>query len=197
MPFVGAVPGSLFTFRPVEVSINEQWRTLVTEFELGAEQRRSKWNAPRMTVQMRYERGVLTSDEVNDVWRFFRAMEGSHKAFDLPLFGRLTTIESVFTAGASRMGVADTQEFTTAVGSRYNKIYVQTANGDFTTFGIATVVDATTLEVQSASDAGLSFNRDDPVSGVIRARFNDSQLQLDYLPVFMSTIGIGFTEVRS
>jgi len=131
MPFVGATPNSLFTFRPVRVSVSEEWRTLASEFETGAEQRRSKWIRPRMTVTMGFDRGTLTPDQINDMWRFFRAMEGSHKAFDLPLFGRLTTVESDFTAGGSIFGFADTQEFTSAADSRYNHFYVQNAGGGF------------------------------------------------------------------
>ena len=150
-----------------------------------------------MNVQMRYDRAVLTPDEVNDVWRFWRAMEGPLKFFDLPLFGRLTTVESTFAAMDTSLGVADTQEFTSAAGSRYHKIYIQNAAGDFDTFGIAAVVDGTTLTVQSARFDNINFSPGEPVSGMINARFADTNMSFDYLVALMATVGLSFTEVRS
>ena len=197
MGYIGATPNSLFTFRPVGVTVTDQWRVLVSEFETGAEQRRAKWLTPKVGVRMRYDRGTLTADEANDVWRFWRAMEGPLLSFDLPLFGRLTTVESVFTAMDTSLGVADTQEFTSAAGSRYNQIYIQNAHGDFDTFFIAAVVDGTTLTVQSARFDNVGFSPGEPVSGVINARFTQPNMNFDYLVVLMSTVGLEFTEVRS
>lgn len=194
MGYVGFAPSSLFIFRPVAVDISDEWRTLFSEFETGAEQRRSKWLHPRLTVRMRWDRGTLTADEANDVWRFWRAMDGPHKSFDLPLFGRLTTVDSVYAGGFS-LGVADTQEFTSAAGSRYQKLYIQNPAGQFDTFGIATVVDTHTLTVESAS--AITFPQDSPVSAVINARFADSVFGFQYMVVLMTTIGLAFTEVRS
>ena len=197
MGYTGATPNSLFTFRPGDVTIADLWNVLVTQFETGAEQRRTKWSDPRMRVRMRYERGTLTPDEVNDLWRFWRAMEGPSKTFDLPLFGRLTTIESVYTSPGSQLGVADTQEFTSTPGSRYNKVYIQNQAGDYDTFGVASVVDGTTINVQSARFDNVNFSPGEPVSGVINARFSEQVLGFDYLVALMSTIGVEFVEVSS
>lgn len=194
MGYLGFAPSSLFIFRPTNVEISDEHRTLFSEFETGAEQRRSKWQRPRMTVRMRWDRGVLTADEANDLWRFWRAMDGPHKAFDLPLFGRLTTVDSAY-AGGFTLGVADTQEFTSAVGSRYQKIYVQNPGHEFDLFRIATVVDTHTLTIESAST--ILFPQESQVSGVINARFADSIMGLQYMVVLMTTIGLNFTEVRS
>jgi len=106
-------------------------------------------------------------------------------------------VESDFTAMDTQLGVADTQEFSSATTSRYNMIYVQNAAGSYDTFSVASVVDNTTINVQSARFDDVGFSRDEPVSGVIRARFSNSLLSLDYLVALMGTVGVNFTEVRS
>ena len=197
MGYTGVTPNSLFIYPPTQSEISDEWRVLVTPFETGWEQRRAKWVNPKMKVSMRYPRGSNTSDKANDIWRFWRAMQGPLRSFDLPLFGRNTTVESDFTAMDTQMGVADTGEFTTDLTSRYNMIYVENANRGFDTFVVASVVDGTTINVQSARFDNINFSPGEPVSGVIRARFMDQIFSFDYLVALMTTAGIEFTEVRS
>lgn len=192
--YVGAVPTSVWIWRPSAVEAGDHYLTLVTEFENGAEQRRGKWNRPRMQVRMRFDRPALSTNEVADIWRFFKTQRGSRHPFLLPLFGQLTTIESAYTGGLS-IGLADTQDMTSSTTSRWNLLYVQNATDGFDVFTVTSVVGATHVRVQSAS--GNTYAIGNPVSPVITARFADDMFGPEYLPAQLASVGVAFTEVRS
>lgn len=195
MAYVGLAPTSVWIWRPSQVDVQDHYRTLVTEFENGAEQRRGKWNRPRMAVRMQFDRNALSTDDVADIWRFYRTQRGSLRPFDLPLFGQLTTVESLFSSGSRSIGVADTQDFTSSATSRWNKVHLQNGNYDSDVFTVTSVNGSTRIEVQSAT--GNTYQIGNPVSPVITARFADDVYGLQYLVAQMTGAGLVFTEVRS
>ena len=194
MGYIGLVPGSLWIWNPTQVELSDQWRTLISEFETGVEQRRSKWTKPRATVRFRFDRGTLTPDDITDIWRFYQKQQGSFRTFDLPIYGRITTITSEYTGGFA-LGLSDTIDMTSDSGSRWNALYVENAALDRDLFRITSVVNTTHVEVQSAG--ANSYVVGDPVSPVIKARFADDVLSPTYLVALLTVTGIEFTEVRS
>jgi uncharacterized protein (TIGR02217 family) len=69
-----------FDFKP-DVTIDEavQYKTLISEFENGAEQRRSKWKNPLRKWSLRYKTRTLS--EMNSVRDFFMGKKGAFSAF--------------------------------------------------------------------------------------------------------------------
>lgn len=197
MGYLGLVPGSLWIWRPVASALTDTFRTLITEFENGAEQRRAKWAKPRVGLTFRFERGSLTLDDVADIWRFYKARQGAHQAFDVPTFGRIATVESRYPGSGTALGVSDSQDFTSQATSRWNKIWVENAGGTQELFVITSVVNTTTLQIRSGSAQGTVFEVGNPIVPVIKARFADDIYSPEYLVALMSTLGISFSEVRS
>ena len=197
MGYVGLVPGSLWIWRPVAAAVTDVFRTLISDFENGAEQRRAKWAKPRAALQMRFERGSLTLDDVADIWRFYKARQGAHQAFDVPTFGRIATVESRYPGSGTALGVSDSQDFTSQAASRWNKLWVENAGDVREVFVITSVVNTTTIQVRSGSAQGTVFEVGNPIYPVIKARFAQDIFSPEYLMALMATIGIEFTEVRS
>jgi hypothetical protein len=197
MGYAGLVPGSVWIWRPVASTVVDAFRTLITEFESGAEQRRAKWAKPRAAVTFKFERGSLTQDDVADIWRFYKTQQGAFRTFDLPTFGRITTVESRYPGSGTLLGVADSQDFTSQATSRWNKIWVENAAGDYEVFVITSVVNTTTLQVRSGSLQGRVFEVSNPIVPVMKARFAQDIFSPEYLVALMTTMGIEFTEVRS
>lgn len=195
MAYAGLAPTSVFIWQPSRVQIRDAYRTLVTEFENGAEQRRIKWARPRMAVTLQWGEAALTTDDVADIWRFFRTQRGSGRPFDLPLFGQLTTVESTMSVGSRSIGVADTQDLTSSSTSRWSKIYLQNASYNYDVFTITSVNGSTRIEVQSST--GNTYLPGNPVSPVLTARFADDLFSPEYLVAQMTTVGLSFLEVRS
>jgi len=65
---------------------NREWedelnfRTLVTEFEDGKEQRRSKGDRPRV-FRLEFSKQTLTNDDAEEIWQFFKDREGRYEPF--------------------------------------------------------------------------------------------------------------------
>jgi len=195
--YIGLKPSSIWTWPPVASQLTDAYRTLISDFENGAEQRRSKWDRPRASVNFRFERGSLTLDDIADIWRFYKDKQGAFRTFELPTFGRLTTIESRYPGSGTLLGLADTQDLTTSILSRWNKLFLENAAGEYELFVITSVVNTTTVHVRSGSLQGRVFEVGNPAYPVIKARFAQDIYSPEYLHALMTTIGIEFTEVRS
>lgn len=59
--------------------IRELWKTIVTPFDGGAEQRRQKQAFPKYDIDFVY--AALRASEIAVLWNFYRSMRGSHGAF--------------------------------------------------------------------------------------------------------------------
>lgn len=69
-----------------QFSHNNEWtdgikfKTLVTEFEGGKEQRRTK-GLPRRFFRLNFEKSTMTSDHANYIYNFFVARKGKTETF--------------------------------------------------------------------------------------------------------------------
>lgn len=59
--------------------IEPEWRTIVSEFDSGEEQRRQKWTYPHYNVKLSYY-GLLSSAVAN-LYEFYQARKGAYEAF--------------------------------------------------------------------------------------------------------------------
>jgi hypothetical protein len=63
------------------LTISQVWGTIITPFDSGAEQRRSKLDFPKFNVEMSFD--PLSKSEVQLLWAFYQARKGSYEAFYL------------------------------------------------------------------------------------------------------------------
>lgn len=193
--YVGLAPTSVWIWRPTAIQVQEVYHTLVSEFETGAEQRRGKWVRPLIKATLRYDRPALTVEDLADIWRFYRKQQGSLRTFDLPLFGKLTAVTSLSTVGSTSLWLDDTQDLSSSATSRWSKLYLQNAAGNYDVFTVTSVTGATRIEVQSST--GNVYQVGDPVAPVINARFADDLHGPEYLPAYLANYGVSFLEVRT
>jgi uncharacterized protein (TIGR02217 family) len=59
--------------------IEPEWRTIVTEFDSGEEQRRKKWTYSHYNIRLSYY-GLLSS-AVGNLYEFYQARQGAYEAF--------------------------------------------------------------------------------------------------------------------
>lgn len=57
-----------------------RYKTLITEFESGKEQRRSK-GQPRRIFRLQFEEVTMTSSGAQDIWDFYVARKGRYESF--------------------------------------------------------------------------------------------------------------------
>jgi hypothetical protein len=60
-------------------SIEPEWKTIVTEFDSGAEQRRQKWTYAKYNIRLSYYGQPTTS--ISNLFEFYAARKGSYEAF--------------------------------------------------------------------------------------------------------------------
>jgi len=63
----------------VPVKVSSQWKTLVSDFETGKEQRRRRWAFPRRSVTLSYVNVSLS--EMDLLWKFYNARKGDFDPF--------------------------------------------------------------------------------------------------------------------
>jgi len=85
----------------------ERYKTLISEFDTGEEQRRQKWSAPKWDVSLVYN--AIRSTDVDKLLAFYDARRGAYEAF---------SFYDPFTA------------------SGYTSVYCGTGNGTSTAFDI-------------------------------------------------------------
>mgnify|MGYP001113681206 CR=1 FL=1 len=59
--------------------LEPEWKTVVTPFDSGKEQRRKKWTYAKYNVRLSYYGLASTASE--NLWRFYQARGGSYEAF--------------------------------------------------------------------------------------------------------------------
>lgn len=197
MAYPGLAPGSFWIWRPSNAIVGENFKTLITEFETGAEQRRAKWDSSRLEVRLNFERATLTIDEAADIWRFYRHKQGRFGTFMLPTYSEITRLDSywMWSVHSNQIYVGHTLDFTTDLRSHFPRFYVENNAGDYDFFHVASIPNATTVQV---SATGVhSYSPNDVVYPVIKARFADELYSVNHLAALLTTIGLTFTEVRS
>lgn len=61
------------------IKTSEMWRTLITDFESGKEQRKKKWAFPKRKVNIPYN--LIHESEIENVWDFYHDRSGAYEAF--------------------------------------------------------------------------------------------------------------------
>jgi uncharacterized protein (TIGR02217 family) len=166
-------------------SIEPQWRTLVTEFDSGEEQRRQKWLYSKYNVKLSFS--GLSATAAGNIYEFYQARKGSYEAFhffdyyssthsnvyvgtgdstslsfDIP--GKQTSSRKIYLNGNETTAVA----YTTAAG---------TDGSDLVTFTGA----PTSTQIITTDFAGLLR---------IRCRFADDNLSKDNFVTQLFSYGI-------
>lgn len=59
--------------------VEPEWRTLITPFDSGKEQRRQKWEYSKYNVVLSYYGQPSSASET--IWKFFQARKGAYEAF--------------------------------------------------------------------------------------------------------------------
>lgn len=62
------------------LELGQQFRTIISTFDSGREQRRAKWSFPKYRVTLRYQANENVDTET--IWQFYQARRGAYEAFD-------------------------------------------------------------------------------------------------------------------
>lgn len=65
---------------PLELSV--QYKTIISQFEAGTEQRRRQWRFPQRSVSITYNSLDVGFDDVDSLWAFHKSVQGAFIPFN-------------------------------------------------------------------------------------------------------------------
>jgi len=98
-------------------------KTLVTTFESGKEQRRTKWAKPKYAANLTFLRYLQQRGVIGDIWAFVEARQGKYDYFWLPSFKHDTFLMADYTGGTT-VYVERTDRFSAVSEAHGNYIYI-------------------------------------------------------------------------
>ena len=78
---------------PEDFSESQQWRTTISTFETGKEQRRAEWTKPKIVYSFSYPNAI--ENQITELWDFYQARKGAFEKFYLAVPPYLYHTESV------------------------------------------------------------------------------------------------------
>ncbi len=72
-------PDSALINPDFDIKTTNIWKTLITDFESGKEQRRKVWAFAKRRVTIPY--GMVKDTEIKELWKFYQARSGAYDAF--------------------------------------------------------------------------------------------------------------------
>jgi hypothetical protein len=100
-----------------------QHKTLVSPFESGKEQRRSKWAKPKYTASLTFMQYLSQRGVISEIWDFVVSMAGQYDYFWLPSFKHDTFMIGDYTGGTT-IYVDKNDRFSAVSGAHGNYIYI-------------------------------------------------------------------------
>ena len=177
-----------------EQVVKQKWRTLISLFDAGNEQRRAKWTAPRYDINLRYEALRTTSADI--LWDFYKARKGSYEAFvyfvgDAEDRSYSLTSEYVATADGASSAFNLPCKHSTITGVYYNGSLQSTASWSKTSTNGPDGEDI--LHTVGVVSSGVVIT----VSGnghlKVRCRFADDELSRSLFDYNLFKVGINLT----
>jgi len=179
----------IFPESPVPVYpavITPVWKTLISDYEEGGEQRRSKWMFAKYDVTQQYKNINLT--EARILWDFYMAQKGAYKTFYFFDFYALNHNEMYVGTGDGSISTFDIPGKSTS--SR--KLYV---NGTETTTGFSYLAgggdgNADRVQFTTAPASGQIITIDFTGCLRIKCRFEQDKLDRENFIINLFRYGI-------
>jgi hypothetical protein len=114
-------------------NLETEWRTIVSAFDSGNEQRRQKWDFPKYNVSLNYN--ALEATSVNTLWDFYQDRKGSYEAFHFYTLEAATWTVYVGTGDGTATVFDLGGQNSTLINVYFNGASQSTANWSLTTGG--------------------------------------------------------------
>ncbi|RLA87311.1 MAG: hypothetical protein DRG40_00685 [Deltaproteobacteria bacterium] len=177
---------------PYPIEVEEIWKTLITDFESGKEQRRRRWAFPKRKVRIKFS--PLQETEARTLWEFYHARQGAFEAFWFvwPYADRWTD-EYVGTGDGSTttwdLPSVDTDPDTV-------QVYVDGLSVSFTFLEGGGQAGADRVQLAVAPEEGEVVTADFEGKLRIKARFAADNLTKELFKYAAWTIGVEILEVK-
>jgi hypothetical protein len=156
---------------PVKQEI--KWKTLITPFDQGEENRRQKWLFPKRDLTLKYN--YLTKAQMNILWAYYLSMKGAYTAFNFFLPYSDTYVKEYVGTGDASTTVFNLPAKTSSSYTLYVDDVAKTAGGvdwTFASAGGTDGADKATFNSAPAAGAYITFSFTGFLK--VRCRFEDT-----------------------
>ncbi len=182
-------------------TMDHQFRTVVSDFESGAEQRRLMWRFPKRTFLLLYKAVAMTDAERYVLYKFFQQRSGSYESFYFFDFTMRRFFDQYVGYGDGSTATFDLPSKTTTNDATL-KVYVAgvektiTVDFNFVSGGGGGGSDRITFIAGHIPALGALITVDFNGYLRIKGRFKDDKLTEELFTVDYETISVSIYEVK-
>jgi len=179
--------------------IDSEFRTIISDFESGKEQRRSIWRFPKRTFALIYKVMRMTDAERNAVYDFFHNRRGSYEPFWFFDFIKRKWIDQYVGYGNGTTAIFDLPSKTT---TQFPKVYVagiektRTVHWNFLSGGGEGGADRIQFTSGNIPSAGQLITSDLEGYLRIKGRFKDDKFTEEIFTLDSENISLSIYEVK-
>jgi hypothetical protein len=179
--------------------LDHQFRTLVSDFESGKEQRRKMWRFPKRTFILIYKKIAMTDSGRNAVYEFFEKKAGAYESFWYFDSEKRKFIDQYVGYGD---GTTDIFDLPSKITTQYPKVYVagvektRTVHWDFLSGGGEGGADRIDFTPGNIPTTGQLITTDLEGYLRIKGRFKDDKLTEELWFHNREIISISIYEVK-
>ncbi len=179
--------------------LDHQFRTLVSEFESGKENRRSMWRFPKRTFSLIYRVARMTDAERNVLYEFYETRKGSYEAFWFFDFIRRKWIDQYVGYGNGSAAVFDLPSMTT---TQFPRVFVagvertRVSHWNFLAGGGQGGADRIQFTAGNIPGAGQLITTNLEGFLRIKGRFKDDKMTEELFTVDLTNISINIFELK-
>lgn len=172
--------------------ITQVWNTIITPFDSGAEQRRSKMSFPIFDVEMLFD--PISKSELQTLWAFYQARKGAYEAFYLYTIPVTEDFDALYVGvGDGATDVFDLPGKTTSSQSIYLNNALQSSGYSILTGGGEASADRVDFTV--APTAGDVISCDFTGYMRIHCRFAEDSMSKEMFNYVLYKTGLALTGV--
>jgi len=184
----------IFPYEPIRLEVKESIRylTLVTTYESGKEQRRTKIATPQRAFSMQFSKALLTDGTADGIWNFFKARKGMGEGFYLPSWANDAKLTTAYSSGTT-LTVNSSARFSALSGESENRLIIRSSDTAIETKTITSIPGVTSITMNSALSNSYAVNT--PVFVGYYVRFDTDIMERTKLGTMIYESGLPFVEL--
>ena len=184
----------IFPYEPIRIDIKDsvKYETLITTYESGKEQRRTKISTPQRAFNMRFSKALITDGTADGIWNFFKARKGKGEGFYLPSWANDAKLTTAYSSGTT-LTVNSSARFSALSGESESRLIIRSSVTVIETKTIAAIPNATSITINSALSNSYAVNI--PVFTGYYVRFDTDIMERAKLGTMIYESGLSFVEI--
>ena len=184
----------IFPYEPnrLEIKDSVKFLTLITTYESGKEQRRTKIATPQRSFSMQFSKALINDGLTDNIWNFFKARKGMGEGFYLPSWANDAKLTTAYSSGTT-LTVNNSLRFSALSGESENRLIIRKSDSVIETKTIAAIPTSTSITMNSALSNSYEVNT--PVFVGYYVRFDADIMERTKLGAMIYESSLPFVEL--